>query len=126
MQDKDPVMDMLARMADGGWDSLNVTSETIRETFKASSSEQALAEAREAAIVAAALNSNEGRAFLDLLALKTVLLPPTEEERAATTPESYALPMARREGRNRLFFLLLAMLRAHHGQSQPQQTGGEL
>lgn len=125
---RDPVIDFLERMGTGGWSGLdglgNGAGVAGGNAAGGSDALLRLLEEQEALVVGRVLDTEDGRTFLDLLAKKTVLLPPLEEERAAQSAEAFALIMARRDGRNRLFFTLLEMLRRYHGLPKPQQPGG--
>ena len=64
----------------------------------------------EASVVAAALDTPEGRKFLNWLIQKTLLRPPAEQELAAASAEQYAIAKARREGQNGVAFMILHAL----------------
>ncbi|MFP4539148.1 MAG: hypothetical protein ACLFPA_12710 [Dichotomicrobium sp.] len=66
----------------------------------------------EAAIVQAALDTPQGRKFIDWLTAKTLLRPPSPEEQGAATAEAYAIAKARREGQNQVLFLIMQALHA--------------
>jgi hypothetical protein len=64
----------------------------------------------EAALVHAALSTDEGQRFLAWLLQKTLLRPPAEQEMAAISVEAYAIAKARREGQNGIAFMILHAL----------------
>lgn len=117
---------MLGAIAGGGWDDL----ENVGDRFAKMAREQGEAERqeieRQAAIVHAALSTEEGAQLLDLLLQFTLMRQPEDNERTAVTADAYAIAKAKREGQNSIVFLLLARLQQARGQEVKKQTGGEL
>lgn len=122
MSSPDVIGEIFRRLETGGWGDLENLGEQIAGINKAQSQQQREEAAREAAIVKAALDTDAGRALLDLLVRKTLFRPSSEEERAALTAEAYAILKARREGQNSIVFMLLQMLAVARGQDS---QGGE-
>lgn len=113
---RDPVSDVVDMLAGDGWSGLEDLEKQMRETnARASAADREQAE-REAAIVAAALETDAGRKLLGLLLHKTLLRAPADDEIGARgSAEAYAIAKAKREGQNAIVFMLLQMLQFHHG-----------
>ncbi|MGL4396621.1 MAG: hypothetical protein ACRCS9_08795 [Hyphomicrobium sp.] len=113
-------------LAGSGWSDLEISKEKFAQQAQEQGSAERAEMNRQAAIVARALDTEAGRALLDLLMRKTVLRAPGDEERAARTAEAFAILKAKREGENSVVFMLLSMLQHHHGQPQTTQGGDQL
>ena len=123
MSTPDVIGDLFRMLETGGWGDLENLGPQIARVNKAQTEKQREEALREAAIVKAALDTDAGRALLELLVRKTLFRPSSEEERAALTAEAYAICKPRREGQNAIVFMLLQMLAVARGQ---EQQGGEL
>ena len=102
-------------------------AEAVKEMARKEAREDEVQRAGEMAIVAAALDNEAGRKFVEWLALKTVLRSPNDGELAATTAEAAAIASQRRIGQNQIFFLLVEVLnqaRAVRGKPDAQQSKG--
>ena len=71
-------------------------------------------------LVHAALSTEPGQKLMEWLILRTLLRPPGDAERAATTLEAYALAKARREGEASVIYMLLAALQRARGDKVTQ------
>lgn len=104
----------------GGWDGLDIDPKQLRESFE-QQNEQVMAEAR---IVADAIATPEGRLFLEWLARRTIYAPPAPisgKEDAAVA----GLRMARKEGGDRVFFMILEALQVAEGMPPGEDSKGE-
>jgi len=120
------IKDMMEQLAGGGWADLD----NIGDNFKKITNAQGKAEReeieRQAAIVAGALSTVDGKALIELLVNITVLRQEADAELGANTAEAYAIAKSRRAGQNSIVFFLLARLQQHRGQQVVKQPGGEL
>lgn len=119
----DAIGDMMKNLAGNGWEDLEFSKEDIARAARAQSETENKELDRQAEIVARALETEGGRALLDLLLRVTVMRPPTDEERAARTAEEFAIQAALRRGQNSMVFWLLGRLQRYHGKTT---AGGEL
>lgn len=117
---------MLKKLAGGGWADLEGLEGNFGKMFDEQSKAEREEIARQAAIVAGALSTADGKALLELLINITVLRQETDAERGANTAEAYAIATSRRAGQNSIVFFLLARLQQHRGQEVVKQPGGEL
>jgi hypothetical protein len=120
----DPTIAVLDRLSRGGWNSLEAAQGEFDAEAKRIGNEAKIEHDRQAAIVVAALGTPEGKALLDLLILKSLLLPLSDFERGAQTAEAYALAKAKREGRESIVLMLIGMLQYAAGQRLT--PGGDL
>lgn len=114
---------MLRGILDSGWDGIEQAGKAGQAAFKDEQERRERQAAAEAAIMARAFETGDGRAALELLIRKTLLRSPAQEEREATTVERYALLKAQRAGQNDIVFMILNMLRRAGGEAP--QHGGE-
>ncbi|MEQ1652581.1 MAG: hypothetical protein ABL897_08850 [Hyphomicrobium sp.] len=96
-----------------GWDAFDESKLRKAEEKEASQErEQIRAEAN---IVAAALGTPAGEAFVEWLMRKTLVRPPGPAELSAATAEMYAIAKARREGQDQLVYMILSALATARG-----------
>lgn len=117
---------LLEQMAGGGWADLEDMPARAKKIADAQGQVERQEIERQAAIVASALSTADGKALLELLINITVLRQPDDVERGATTADAYAIAKAKREGQNSILFFLLARLQSHRGQEVTKPIGGEL
>lgn len=118
----DAIENLMKTLAGGGWGDLDISHDEISRAAREQSQKETTELDRQAKIVARALETEDGRALLDLLVRITVMRPPTDEERAARTAEDFTIQSALRRGQNSILFWLLARLQHFHGQPA---SGGE-
>lgn len=122
----DALEDLLGEALSGlqGWDGLDKLGTDFKQkNIEQNSEMRRLAEA-EAATAAAVFNTPEGRKFLILLLRKTLLRPPTEEQRTSRSMEGVAILGLKRQGQNEITQMILDMLDVARGMSDKQ--GGDL
>jgi hypothetical protein len=118
---KDPIETLMGFIeAGGGWDGLDMDPSALKADFER---QNELVEA-EARIVADAIETPDGAAFLFWLARRTIFSPPPPVDPKAAA-DTEALRMARREGRDRVFFMILAALQAAAGAKGGEPIEGE-
>lgn len=99
--------------AKGGWDALDID----RQSLSLDAQKMIAAAVEEAVPVAKLFASEDGQRVLHWLMRKTLLRPPSVEQRMAQSPEAYALAAARREGQNGVIFMILHALQVAHGET---------
>ena len=107
------VADMLKAVATGGWSAFDEVA--IKAAQASEEARDREAERAEAAIVARALDNDAGRAFLEWVASKTILRPPSAADLEERSIEAYAMRQARREAQAQMFWLMQAALAGARG-----------
>jgi hypothetical protein len=117
---------LLKQIAGGGWSELDNAAATLSKMTDEQSKAEREEIERQAAIIAGALGTADGKALIELLLQITIMRQPDDIERGAQTADAYAIAKAKREGQNSIVFFLLARLQQKRGQEAVKQPGGEL
>jgi len=99
------------QLATDGWNGIDVDP----ARFNADMEAMALEALNEALPVAELFATPAGQQVLLWLMQKTILRPPSDEERCAKSAEEFAILKARRDGQNGVIFMILQALQVAEG-----------